>query len=697
MARRPGEDSASEETGAATERGPLGEAGLPAASDPLTGRSGIAGTAKRFLIGRPRDPNDPSVFRKITLMAFLAWVGLGADGLSSSSYGPDEAFRALQGHEYLALYLALMTAITVGVISFAYSLVIEQFPTGGGGYVVATKLLGPRAGVVSGSALVVDYVLTVTVSVASGIDAIFSFLPLAWQGYKLVAAFLVLAALMVLNLRGVKESIKVLLPIFLVFLATHLLMIVYGVLAHIGGLPEILNASHSRAVSDARTLGIWPLLFVLFRAYSLGGGTYTGIEAVSNGLQILREPKVATAKRTMFYMACSLAFTAGGILVCYLLWHAAPVAGRTMNAVLLEQVFGSWAIGSWPVGGWLVIVTLFSEGALLFVAAQTGFIDGPRVLSNMALDSWVPRRFASLSDRLVAKNGIFVMGVASGALLLYTRGNVSFLVVLYAINVFLTFSLTELGMSRFWLTEGRRHHERWRRNLAVHLTGLTLCLAILLVTTVEKFTEGGWLTLVVTTSFVLLCFAVQRHYAGIRQEIRKLDDVLTNLPVQQVIGPGTPLDPSKPVAALLVSGFGGLGIHALLSVQRLFPGTFRDVMFLSVGAVDTGHFKGAEAIEALRLETEKQLRRYVDLARGLGLNADHRMSIGTEVLDEAVNLSRRVAEAYPRATFFLGKLIFERETLVHRALHNDTAFAIQRRLQFAGVPTVLLPIRVRSV
>jgi hypothetical protein len=289
------------------------------------------------------------------------------------------------------------------------------------------------------------------------------------------------------------------------------------------------------------------------------------------------------------------------------------------------------------------------------------------------------------------------MGLASGALLLYTRGNVAFLVVLYAINVFLTFSLTEMGMTRFWLMEGRKQNARWPRHLAVHLTGLTLCLAILLITTIEKFTEGGWLTLVVTTSFVLLCFAVQRHYAGIRQEIRKLDDVLTNLPVQPVVGEGVPLDPSKPIAAFLVSGFGGLGIHSLLSVQRLFPGTFRDILFLSVGAVDTGHFKGAEAIESLRLETEKQLRRYVDLARGLGLNADYRMSIGTEVLDEAVNLSRQVAEAYPRATFFLGKLIFERETLVHRVLHNDTAFAIQRRLQFAGVPTVLLPIRVRSV
>jgi hypothetical protein len=228
------------------------------------------------------------------------------------------------------------------------------------------------------------------------------------------------------------------------------------------------------------------------------------------------------------------------------------------------------------------------------------------------------------------------------------------------------------------------------------VTGLALCLAILAITIVEKFTEGGWLTLVMTASFTLLCFSVQSHYGGIREEIRKLDEVLATLPVEVPATAPVPIDPSRTVAAFLVSGFGGLGIHSLLSTQRLFPGTFRDVLFVSVGAVDSGHFKGAEAIEELKRSTEGQLRRYVELARGLGLNADYRFAVGTEVLDEAVRLCREVSDTYPRTTFFLGKLIFERETLVHRLLHNDTAFAIQRRLQFAGVPTVLLPIRVRA-
>lgn len=650
---------------------------------------------KHILFGKPRDPNDPKIFHKISLVAFLAWVGLGADGLSSSCYGPDEAFRALQGHEYLAFYLAFLMAFTVAIISFAYSLLIEHFPSGGGGYLVSTKLLGPKAGVVSGSALVVDYVLTITVSICSGVDALFSLLPMGLQPYKLPTDLAILLILLVMNLRGVKESVKALLPIFLVFVGTHVLLIVYGIFAHLSGLPQVVSEAHSRAGTDASLMGLVPLLLILFRAYSLGGGTYTGIEAVSNGMPILREPRVATAKRTMLYMAVSLAFTAGGILFCYLLWHAAPEEGKTMNAVLLDRVFSSWAWGGLPIGGWLVTLTLISEGALLFVAAQTGYIDGPRVLSNMAVDSWVPHRFAQLSDRLVTKYGILIMGVSSGLLMLYTRGSVRFLVVLYAINVFLTFSLSQLGMSRYWLGEGRHKSRHWIPYLAVHGVALLLCVSILILTTVEKFSEGGWLTLVITTSFILVCLAIRRHYAGIAVQIKELDTILGSLPEGRAWGEAG-LDSSQPVAALLVSGYGGLGIHSLLSIQRLFPGYYKNIMFISLGVVDSGHFKGADAIDELRAETEESLRRYIEFARSLGLNAECRYHIGTDVLEEGEVLCAQIALEYPRAVFFLGKLIFAKEKMYYRLLHNDTAYALQRQLQFGGMQTVVLPIRITS-
>jgi amino acid transporter len=655
----------------------------------------LPNTLRQILVGKPKDPTDPKVFHHVSLIAFLAWVGLGADGLSSSSYGPEEAFKALGEHVYLAVFLALMTAATVFIISFAYSLLIEHFPGGGGGYLVATKLLGPRFGVVSGCALIVDYVLTITVSVATGCDAIFSFLPARWAPVKLETEVIVLLLLIVLNLRGVKESVTFLMPIFLVFVLTHLVLISYGVLSHLGGLAEVVQGATGEARRSASTIGLLPTFFILLRAYSLGGGTYTGIEAVSNGVQILREPRVATAKRTMLYMALSLAFTAGGILFCYMLIHAKPVPGQTLNAVLAQALFGPWTFLGTPIGRILVIVTLVSEGALLFVAAQTGFIDGPRILANMAVDSWAPRRFAQLSDRLVTNNGIFLMGLGSIAVLLYSKGQSDLLVLMYSINVFLTFTLTEMGMSRYWIrTRHEPAHANWRRNLAIHGTGLTMCLSILIVSIVEKFTEGGWLTVVVTSSFVGLAFLIKRHYERVRRQLHRLDETLLNIPMRAHAEVPGPIPQNEAVAVVLVNGFSGIGVHTVLSVQSLFPKMYRNYLFLSVAVIDSASFKGATEVAALQGHTVEDLEKYVALAHQLGFRADYRYAVGTEAVEHVVELCEKIREEFPRPIFFLGQLVFENDKFYYRILHNETAFAIQRRLQFAGLQAVVLPIRV---
>src|SRR5881396_25694 len=193
-----------------------------------------------LVIGAPLDPLSQTTRQHIALAAFLAWVGLGADGLSSSAYGPEEAFRALGAHTHLGLFMALATAATVFIISLGYNQVIELFPTGGGGYRVATSLIGPRAGLVSGAALIVDYVLTIAISVASGVDALFSLLPAAAGMFKLGTELSLVAVLLVINLRGMKESIRVLLPIFLGFVVTHVILITYGVFGHSQGLTLVV-------------------------------------------------------------------------------------------------------------------------------------------------------------------------------------------------------------------------------------------------------------------------------------------------------------------------------------------------------------------------------------------------------------------------------------------------------------------------
>ena len=657
---------------------------------------------RRAVFGPPKDVKDPHAFHKLSLIALLAWVGLGADGLSSSAYGPDEAFRALGEHTGLAVFLALATALTVFIISYGYSRIIEQFPSGGGGYLVASKILGPRAGVVSGAALLVDYVLTITISISSGADAIFSFLPPAWHAYKLPFAFAGVGLLTVMNLRGVKESVTAISPIFALFLLTHAIMLIAVIAGHIGAIPEVTAHVRENVARTSSSLGTAATLALFMRAYSLGGGTYTGIEAVSNGVAMMREPRVETAKRTMVLMSVSLAVTAGGILLAYLLMDASPVTGKTMNAVLFERVFSEWRPGGVRAGDAFVITALASEGALLFVAAQAGFLDGPRVMANMATDSWLPHRFAALSERLTMRNGVLLMGAAAVAALAYTRGDVSKLVVLYSINVFLTFSLSNIAMTLFWWKR-RKEEPTWARHLPAHVIAATLCLTILGVTVYEKFSEGGWLTVLITSGLTLICFAVKRHYGIVVRAVKRLDKELPGpeepegaaLYGEMVeAGPLGEPDPHKPVAVLFVGGYGGLGRHALLALLRMFPGHFKGVAFVSIAVVDSDSFKGATEVEALERRTQEHLDAYRRFAAVLGLPSISRYSVGTEVPVEAEKIATEMLERFPKAMVVAGQLIFDEDTMWNRFLHNETAFLIQRRLQHAGVPMVVLPVQV---
>jgi amino acid transporter len=649
---------------------------------------------KDLLLGKPKDPLDPKVFHQISLVAFLAWVGLGADGLSSSAYGPEEAYLALGQHYYLALPLALLTAVTVFVISASYSQIIELFPTGGGGYLVATKLLGPNAGLVSGSALVVDYMLTITISVASSADALFSFLPVGFQPFKIYADVLLIFALIFLNLRGVKESVMILLPIFLLFIAMHFVAILLGVVFHLDNLPAVAVNSYKEVVADTQSLGLLTTLAILLHAYSLGGGTYTGIEAVSNGLQILREPRVKTGKTTMLYMATSLAFTASGILLCYLLNQVKHEPGRTLNASLFSGIFGGFFGADSPFTVSLVITILLTEAALLIVAAQAGFLDGPRVLSNMSLDSWTPHRLSHLSDQLVTRNGVWFMGLSSLAFLIYTHGQVKLLVVMYSINVFLTFTLSQLGMCRHWW-QVRKSDATWVRKLGVNGFGLILTGLILVVTVTTKFSEGGWVTLLVTLGFVLLCQVVRTHYDRVQVALKSLDDTLLNIPFQPNLSEPVPAKSiGAPTAAIIVRDFEGIAIHTLLNVQRLFPNHFKNIVFLSVGVIDTGQFKGQQEIESLRRKTEENLKSFVEYANCLGWYAESRYTLGVDLIQELMDLCQQVTKEFPRVVFFSGKLVFQEENFFARLLHNHTPFTLQQRLQFAGRDMMILPIRV---
>ena len=648
--------------------------------------------AKRFLLGAPRDLFDPKIFHNVSLIAFFAWVGLGADGISSSSYGPEEAYLALGGNSVLAIFVAVMTVATIFIISGSYAQIIEAFPSGGGGYIVASKLLGEKAGVVTGSALVIDYALTITVSIAAGADAISSFLPYTWLPYKFEFIALVLGFLVWINLRGARESVMVLTPIFLAFILTHVPLVLYAVLRHLPDLPAVGARVSADLGSASREIGWLGVGALLVRAYSMGAGTYTGMEAVSNSMQTLREPRVQTGKRAMLYLSCTLGFMAGGILLGYVLNDVSPVPGKTLNAVL----FGGLINNLWNPGTakYLTAIVLFTEAVLLFVAAQTGFLGGPQVLSNMANDSYMPHRFAHLSERLVTKYGVYFMGGMAFFMLFITGGSVRLLVIIYSINVFLTFSMSQFAMVVHWWKD-RKSVEGWKHGLAVNGIGFCLTASILCVIVIMKFLEGGWITLLVTSTFVAASFFVRRHYRKAAYHLRRLDDLLLNLPPPTTAAAQEPMVRRQaPTAVIMVSGYNGLGMHVFFSIIRSFPGTFRNFVFLSVGVIDTSRFKGVAEIENLSEDLRGQLVNYVEFVKGHGYYAEARHRVGTDVIEVLDGMATDVAADFPNVVFFAGQIVFQEENFFNRLLHNQTAFLAQKKLVFSGHPMIVIPVRV---
>ena len=476
---------------------------------------------------------------------------------------------------------------------------------------------------------------------------------------------------------------------------SHVGLIATGILRHVADLPHVLPATVQETHGAVSQMGWLGVGVIVLRAFSLGGGTYTGIEAVSNGVAILREPRVENGKKTMLYMATSLAFTAGGILLCYLLNDVQFETGKTLNASLWELLTRGWRLGGLDVGPAVVWFTLISEGALLFVAAQTGFMDGPRTLAAMAADEWVPKRFQNLSERLVTQNGVLTMGLAAGVVLYYTGGAVGLLVVMYSINVFLTCTLSQMGMARHWIAV-RRQQPRWRGRLVVNAVGALVTATILVITATLKFREGGWVTLLATAALVLLCFAVRRHYRQVRQHLSSLDDSLSNLPLPEpkVVAQ---LAENGPTAIVLVESFNGLGIHTLLSIQRLFPRHYKNFVFVTVGRVDSAQFKGVDELGALEEKVRCDLQKYVGMAERMGVSAEYRYALGTDLVQELETLCMNLMREFRRPVVFAGQLVFERENLFTRSLHHETAFSIQRRLQFMGIQVIVLPIRVWEV
>ncbi|MDP3788968.1 MAG: APC family permease [Candidatus Omnitrophota bacterium] len=662
----------------------------------MTDRPTLGGNLKRFFIGRARNPLEANLFNKISLTAFLAWIGLGADGISSSCYGPQEAFLSLGSHSYLTLFVGLATVATIFIICASYSQIVELFPGGGGGYLVASRLISPSVGMISGCALIIDYVLTIAVSIAGGAAAVFSFLPPHMQDYKLVVSIIAVLVLLFINLRGVRESVLPLVPIFLIFLLTHVFGIIYAIIVHLPSMPALAASTVREASATSSQLGFFAMMVILMRSYAMGAGTYTGLEAVSNGIPVLHEPRVQTAKKTMTYMAFSLSFLVIGLMIGYLLYNVSFQFGKTSNAVFFESLTASWNHNSAAL---FVFLALASEALLLFVAAQTGFLDGPRVLANMAQDRWMPSKFSMLSDRLVIKNGILIMSIAAVAILLFTRGSLTTLVILYSINVFITFCLSQAGMVRHWWNE-REASLHWFKRISVNGIGLVLTSCILVSMIIMKFHQGGWITLLITGVLVAISVIVRQHYYYTSNMLRRLGDLIAvateaiesydEKAAEKRIEP----DLNSRTAVLFVNGFNGLGLHTLFNIIRYFGNTYKNFVFVQVGILDSSNFKNEERVRQVNTEVNTELNKYVRFINSQGYYAEAVSSVGVNIVDEAMELVPRITERFPQAIFFGGQLSFEKTMLLSRWLHNYTVFRLQKQFYDNGIPFFIIPIRV---
>jgi hypothetical protein len=397
---------------------------------------------------------------------------------------------------------------------------------------------------------------------------------------------------------------------------------------------------------------------------------------------------------TMFYMAVSLALTAGGIILLYLLWDAHPVHGETLNATTFRRIIAGMGLGSDMLNHVLLAVVLAFEAGLLFVAANTGFLGGPSVLSNMASDSWVPHQFRYLSTRLVKQNGILVMGVAALAILFWTRGRVTVLVVLYSLSVFLTFAVSLFGLCLYWWRHRKdTDNVRWVRRFLLSLSGFVICAGILAILLVERFTQGGWATALIIAAIAGLCVFIRNHYRQTKRAIRSVDRVFANQPFGPVKGEIDP-DPEAHTAVFIVGNSRGGGLHALLWVLRMFPGHFKNFLFVNARTVDAHAYGGEGAMEKMREDAARTLEYFVDFCQSHGIASASYIGFGTDAVEEVTRMCEQISHEYPNAIFFTSKLIFASDNWFTRLLHNQAALAVQRRLHFEGLQMVILPMKV---
>ncbi len=458
--------------------------------------------AKRILIGPPL-PTGRLLHERLNRIQGLAVFS--SDNLSSSAYATEEILLALAAAGPAALTLAQPIALAITavfvIVGFSYYQTIHAYPSGGGAYTVARSNLGVKPGLVAAATLLIDYVLTVAVSVAAGVAAITSALP-ALFSHRVALALAAVALIALVNLRGVRESGTIFsIPVYS-FVAMMFGLLALGLWQSAGTPPVPPRPAAPDAALQPVTL------LLLMRAFASGSAAMTGVEAISNGVQAFRPPEAHNAGVTLIWMVAILSAMFLGITHLAVHFGLSPQTTETIVSQLGRTVFGS---GSLPY-----YLLQAATATILVLAANTAFADFPRLSSILARDRFLPHQLANLGDRLVYANGIVLLALVSGALLWLFEADTHRLIPLYAVGVFLSFTLSQAGMVRKWW---RERGPGWRHSLALNLLGALTTAVILVVVAAAKFTHGAWIVALLVPLLVGGMQAIHKHYSDVARQL----------------------------------------------------------------------------------------------------------------------------------------------------------------------------------
>jgi amino acid transporter len=474
-----------------------------------------------WFIGRPLSSEDAP---HQTIGKLIGLAVFSSDAMSSVAYGPQEMMVVLLAAGTVALHLAFPVAIGIvvllAILTFSYQQTIHAYPGGGGAYIVARDNLGDLSALTASAALLTDYILTVSVSIASGVDQIVS----AFQTllpYKVEIAVSMVLLVMLINLRGVRESgITFAIPTYF-FLVMIFTTVIFGFFRYLtGGLGTVIDAP---IIQDGaiQTLSV----FLILRAFANGTTSLTGVEAISNGIMAFKEPRSNNAGATLLMMAGILGTLLLGITFLATKIGAIPSGAETIISQLTRTVYGDRNI--------LYLLTLISTTVILMMAANTAFADFPRLGALVARDGFLPRQLSYRGSRLVFTYGIIALAMIASGLLIGFRADVTGLIPLYAIGVFLSFTLSQAGMARRWWKSGHLkpdeeiveagstliYDKGWHHKMIINAIGSVSSFVVMIVFAVTKFRDGAWIVILLTPILVTIFFTIHRHYKSLGRQL----------------------------------------------------------------------------------------------------------------------------------------------------------------------------------